>query len=356
MITCSYRGNFNSYFLFLCYKIIIKLGKLFFIQRIVLEILSYITKNSKITALNDYIRLLHEDNYHPDILKYPDNKLSELAKYEILDIYDLCRAEYPKEMQVNIKNGIRCMGITYAVEKSGFFSTIFTVTCISFYCLKNNIKLNIDWSNWEYSYAIDFLFSNSVSSDFYSIRSEGQGELFTSARNFLDSFQEGSETISEYLEYRHRVIKNLYDSIQLSDEDAINYSYSRKYVAAFIRRGDKLLNESYPIDKIQYSKKLMKYPNIVLLGDDYYFNKSLSRMIPGSSVFEIQGYKPRGGYLNNTGPNAVKSILCNFMILSNSNQLIGDPYCNLVAAALIYRKEFFSYELGLFPWKLRNYI
>ena len=354
MITCSYRSKFNNYFTFLFYKITIKLSGFYKIQIIILRFICKISKDPKIIALYDYIQLLENENYYPDILSYPEDKLSKLDRGDLLDIYDLCRKDYPKEGNKSIYVDLKDQGITYIVEKSGFFSTIFTVITVSFYCKNNNSQLNIDWTGWEYDYEINSLFESD--DNFYTNSSEGQGKLFLSARKFIDSLQEDSEIIKEYESYRYEIIKKLYDSAK-SNYDYKNISLvKRNYIAAFIRRGDKIINESYPIDLIKYYNKLKKYQNIVLLGDDYYFNESLSKMIPSSAVFEITGYKPRGGYLNNNGSEAVKSIINNFIILCDSDKLIGDPYCNLVAAALVYRKEFYSDEPELFPWKLRNYV
>jgi hypothetical protein len=353
MITCSYRGYFNSYLNYKLYKFIIYLNKYTLFQKYLLSFILQCSNDPKLMALQDYIGLLNSSEYNPSIKRYSKSALEKLNKYEQLDIYDLCKENYPAtQFQPDISLHEIKGEITYVVEKSGFFSTIFSVTSVVFYCLKNNIKLHLDWSEWVYSYDISYLFDDEKKQIFEN-KCRGQQTLFKNARIFIDKLE--SCDLREYFEYRKFIIQKLYNAVlpQVNSEYLVNCKYQ---IAIFIRRGDKLINESYPISLGIYTKILKSYPNLLILGDDYYFNKSLSRHIAGSKTLEIMGYKPRGGYLNNSGDVAVKSILTNFISLCMASKVIGDPYCNLVAAALIYRGENRSYDLRIAPWSLRNYV
>jgi hypothetical protein len=359
MIVGSYNFQFNSnvkYYLFCRIK---DLNKFFILQIGLLNILIRLFNEPKFRALRDYILLLKYDSYMPDIKQYANVSLAQLNKNEYLDVYDLCGQIYPAFNKNSLPSSQIYAApefITYAVEKSGFFSTIFTLICISFYCGRNNIKLHIDWDEWPYTFDAGILFDDEKNV-YFEIVSKGQSDLFFKSREYLDQLTSDSKELEKFLLYRYKVIKNLHDwcGEHLNNDLLVEISSYKTHAACFIRRGDKLLKEAYPININIYKNILSKYSDVVILGDDYYFNKKLAGA-ENFDVFEIPGYKPQGAYLNNTGENAVQSILCNFYLLSESKFAIGDPYCNLVAAALVYRKETFSYDKRLHPWQLRTYI
>jgi hypothetical protein len=173
----------------------------------------------------------------------------------------------------------------------------------------------------------------------------------------LDGFDNQNINYSNYIFFRKKILKKIYEneSIFLNKECINSIKLLDNEIGCFIRRGDKLIRESYPINLNMYISVLKKYKKVVITGDDYYFNENLSRST-GFLHFSQENYRPTGGNLALVEKSAVIAILANFIMLVNSKKIIGDPYCNLVAAAMILKGIDRSYDQRLHPWLMRKYI
>jgi hypothetical protein len=245
--------------------------------------------------------------------------------------------------------------IVYKFEKSGFFSTIFTLINISFYCKFHSINLEIDWSNWQYPINIKFLFPSLIAQSSISTSYTGHDILFYESRIFIDQLSY-TDRIS-YNKFKKLIITSIFDwcthNLDIKELNKINEV--KKSTVCFIRRGDKLYKESYPLTIQDYSSNLSFFNNITICGDDYLFNKRLSLKHAAFNYTPFNN-KPNGAKLKDNSLLSTFTILSNFYLLCICENLIGDPYCNLVSAALIYRDEHTSYCKQLFPWKLRDYV
>ena len=322
-------------------------------------ILRYISSDIRFSALYAYIRKLKGENIQ--ISKYDFNKLNNWntnIKYDVMDIYGLKYLEkYLNNLSSEIENVKYCI---YKLPRSGFFSTILTAVNIVYYCKVKKITLMLDWSEWIYDFDPSIFFE--VQPDLRGVKDvrnfHDQDILFVSSRVFLDAIIDKEDLLQDFKNYRKLVINNVYSWCKENiDITAINNSIDlnlNNFIVCFIRRGDKLKRESYPIDIDSYKIQLKSYENLLIIGDDNKFNKKLSSLIPCREYCD-PAYIINGGDLSHNNYSAVKSILTNFYILSSSKNIIGDPYCNLVAAAMIKKNIIYSYDRVLHPWRLRNY-
>jgi hypothetical protein len=350
MIFCSYRSQFDSSLEYLIFNLAKKLVKFPKVQSIVIEIGNKLFGGLRFRAIKDYQLLLSGKDLN-DIKNLGSTFCSQRSdlRYDLFDIY---RIDYIEEAHTSSENYSFPNECTYVLKKSGFFSTIFTAINISFFCDSHNIKLHLDWRNWPYDFDPSIFFNDSEV--IYEKRFFGQDILFKASREYLDGLRADSSHYSDYLNFRKSTLFKIFNWCQQNMDLTVIDHYSGK-TACFIRRGDKLLREAYPIDIDSYLLNLKKYQNVVVLGDDFYFDEELSQK-GGFDHFYLDGHKLKGGDLSHVNKDAVRSILTNFYLLCMSENIIGDPYCNLFAAAMMYRGEHYSKDRNLHPWRLRKYI
>ncbi len=365
MILSSYKTNFDNILDYYLFNIAKKLNKFPMFQIRALEMLLKVRKNKKLYAL--YLYLCGVNNvdrslYKPLIevvLNYADDFNASLDFVDLHLKNSLLKvARLPKD-STNPKNINFGSNIIYVFDKSGFFSTIITLMNVNFFCQKHNITINFDSRNWPYPFDLSLIFPNmrkSESENSYS----GQDELFLKSRAFVDQIQKVNHDIyTEYSNYRCNVIKKIFDTcnLYLNQEVLKELNERSNFTTCFVRRGDKLKYESYALTISNYVKALESYDRLLIIGDDYFFNYQIVKR----SKFKftqwcLKNYRIKGGYISNTSSNALTSILSNFYLLCIADEIIGDANCNLVAAAMIYRGDFYTDCLKLHPWRLKNYI
>ena len=350
MIFCSYRSQFDSTLEYLIFNLAKKLVKFPKAQSIVIEIGNKLFGGLRFQAIKDYQLLLSGQK-----LKASPNLSSKFRSQRSdvrYDLYDLYQIDYVEEANTSSENYSFPSECTYTLKKSGFFSTIFTAINISFFCNNHNIKLHLDWKNWPYDFDPSIFFNDSEV--VYEKRFSGQDILFKASREYLDSLRADSSNYSNYLNFRKTILSKIFNWCQENMDLTVIDRFSGK-TACFIRRGDKLLREAYPIDIDSYLLNLKKHQNVVVLGDDFYFDEELSQK-GGFDHFYLEGHRLEGGDLSHVNKDAVRSILTNFCLLCLSENIIGDPYCNLFAAAMMCKGENYSKDRNLHPWRLRKYI
>ena len=358
MILSSYKTEFDSNFKYHIFQITKRLSKYKKIQILILGIIIRISPDNKLMALLCYINGINYIDNKINISNFTIKRDEEFYNKN-LDIYDLFYINYKNKNRKKIENIIKenyYTNVSYVVERSGFFSTIFTVVIISYFCNKNNINLHINWRNWPYKFDISQFFFCANESEGISIES-GQGHLFSLSREYINMLDDGKEGLEDYFSYRYQILKKIYiwaKSNKILELMEANLNLE-DITTCFIRRGDKLLHEGYPLTVANYRKTLSQYENVLIIGDDYYFNENLCKSTNFQHSY-IPGYTPKGAYLSQMTVNSVNAILLNLCILVDSKYIIGDPYCNLFAAALILRGENYSKDRILHPWKLRNFI
>jgi len=350
MIFFSYKFQFDSYLEWFFFSLAKKLYQFPGLQaKILLLGRVFFPKNSRFQALDDYILRLNGGSLHmsPAPRDYASSWHQESA-YDFLDLYDIEYVEKALPISLNHSFPNQCV---YTFEKSGFFSTIFTAINILFFCDQHGIDLTFDWKNWPYDFDPDIFFN--VSNSKVGPEFRDQDILFFSSRNYLDSLDIDSQEFHKLQLFRKQILGKIFNWCEANFHTQSIAPFAGK-TACFIRRGDKLIRESYPISSHAYLYNLKKYPNIIVLGDDFYFNERLSKE-GNFQHFFVEGHKISGGNMSHVDRSAVNSILMNYYLLCNSENIIGDPCCNLVAAAMMYKGVTYSYDRNLFPWRLRKY-
>lgn len=361
----SYRANFDNALDYYLFNLIKKLNHFPKFQIRILVILLTIGNSKKLQAL--YLYLLSVNNFErrrsKPLIDFVLDGEDDL--YRRLDAIDLhlnpplikvagLQKTSASHLMVNFESNV-----TYIFDKSGFFSTILTLININFLCKMHNIVVNFDSRNWGYPFDLNLIFENLLTPKGVNLYS-GQDELFLKSREYVDEIQKtNQDAYSEYVMFRYTMIKKIFDVCNLYlDSETLKQLHERMdFTTCFIRRGDKLRYEAYPLTVANYAKAFERYEKLLVIGDDYYFNNRL--VMKNKSKFSqwcLSGYRIKGGYVDNTSNNAMASILSNFYLLCIAKNIIGDANCNLVAAAMICRGDLYTDCLRLHPWKLKNYV
>lgn len=345
----SYRANFDNVLDYYLFNLVKKLNHFPKFQIRTLVILLAIRNSKKLQVL--YLYLCGVNNFE----QRPSKPLIEvvLDGEDNLYVAGLQKTSVSRLM-VNFESDV-----TYIFDKSGFFSTILTLININFLCKMHNIAVNFDSRNWGYPFDLNLIFENLLTPKGVNLHS-GQDELFLKSREYVDEiYKTNQDAYSEYVMFRYTMIKKIFDvcNLYLDPETLKQLHERRDFTTCFIRRGDKLRYEAYPLTVANYTKALERYESLLVIGDDYYFNNRL--VMENKSKFSqwcLSGYRIKGGYVDNTSNNAMASILSNFYLLCIAKNIIGDANCNLVAAAMICRGDLYTDCLRLHPWKLKNYV
>jgi len=360
MILGSYRHQFDNNIDYFVFKIVCSLNNYFYLQIFILKIIKFWRSSYKLNALLIYIYLINEVNYKKFDEKIKFNGVEWNDFEDLKSLFPKSKIERKNCLTDDEADGFRSP-LIYKFDKSGFFSVIFTLININFYCESKKLALIIDDENWLYKFNLRNLFPHCFI-DSLNIPNEhkysGQDRLFEASRMYIKKIKVEDMIIYTQLNsYRQKIFKKLYI---IATEHLKNSNININYygVTCFIRRGDKLKNESYPLTLENYCKNLkpLKH-NLSIIGDDYYFNEKISKNLKVQNIF-IPGYKPRGAFLEESSDEnaALNSILLNFKILCESEAVIGDANCNLVAAAMAYRGENYTHLRGLHPWGFKDFI
>ena len=350
MIFCSYRSQFDSSIEYLLFNLAKKASKYPNLQSALIFLGMKLFDTQRFQAIRDYEVLLTGGRLNT---RAADEKAFASQRWDVrYDLFDLYGIDYVEGVTSSSPQLPFPKECTYIFKKSGFFSTIFTAISVSFFCKSHYIKLHLDWKNWPYDFDPSIFFESS--GEIYQKRYSGQDILFRASREFLDSLDMSSQQYEDYRIYRKSVLVKLFNWCQ-DNLDQKTISQFSKSTACFIRRGDKLLREAYPISGEAYLSNLKKYQNVVVLGDDFYFDETLCKE-GDFTHFYLDNHKLSGGDLSHVNADAVRSILTNYFLLCSSEEIIGDPYCNLFAAAMVYKDIYYSHDRNLHPWRLRKYI
>ena len=176
-------------------------------------------------------------------------------------------------------------------KSSGFYSLLFFLLNYYIYCKKNNINFKIESNNWLYKYKLGW-------EDYFEVSELGFYE-FEFEFELNQSIYEHCQLIDEYSikEYQD-IIPQIYKYNQLTkqiiDNTYIQFNLIKgEYDSIFIRRGDKLANESIYLNEEKYINLLLnKNSNckiIYLQTDDYNCYTNLKQYIINNNL-NIQIY------------------------------------------------------------------
>jgi hypothetical protein len=158
---------------------------------------------------------------------------------------------------------------------------------------------------------------------------------------------------AEFERFTQAALTRLYSRCQIMlEKHGIKRPEPGHFEVYFIRRGDKLLAESLDIPSEAYLRSMAsRAPSPLLaIGDDDFFIDSLKTRLPTLSCFSP--FPPLAGSTldRRVSLERTLSIMSHFCVLCEARKVIGDPHCNLVAAALAVRGERYSADRQLFPW------
>ena len=164
------------------------------------------------------------------------------------------------------------MIISILDKTSGFFSMFFFTINHYIYCIKNNINFKLDTSNWLFKFEKgweDYFESIDIKYNIESNLDTNENIDYKQCDTILENYsiQEYKNVINKIYRYNEKII----DEINKIKEK-LNL-IENNYDSIFIRRGDKLIKESFYINAEEYLKILLeKNPEcskIFIQTDDY---------------------------------------------------------------------------------------
>ena len=162
------------------------------------------------------------------------------------------------------------MSLIFRLQKNngGFFNNIWILSSNYLYAKKNNFEFYIDDREWTFTnnkgwrdYFISLTLINTNTNIKYPIHQQIDVE---DIRLHQFSLNEYTNAFKDIFIFTPELNSRL-------EKQKIQFSLNNEYAAIFIRRGDKLYNESYYIDTEEYVKVLLdKKPKRILVQTDDY--------------------------------------------------------------------------------------
>lgn len=157
------------------------------------------------------------------------------------------------------------MIISIQNKSSGFFSQFFFVLNHYLYAKKNNLQFSLNTKNWLFKYKSGWNdYFCELATDFH--KNNCADKIFGHC-NVIENYK-----IVDYIEAINDIYK-LNDYVSNKKNEIIEKFNLKKYCGIFIRRGDKLVDESEYIPSVKYLEKLLQKvdncTDIFIQTDDY---------------------------------------------------------------------------------------